>query len=612
MLAAGLSPIEAALLYGAGADQKQLARTLGGDIDVIIATALKREPQRRYPTAAAFAADLRRWLEGQPISARADSSAYRFAKFVRRHRLGVAASALIALSLVIGLGAALYQTGQARQQAALAERQAARAERITSFLISLFDQNDPARSGGTPPSAADILARGRAKLDKELADDPEMRGELLTSIAKIQDLLGDYAEALATIELAVPLLAPRASGDASRLAQAHVVRSEIYYHMDRSVDAEKDMRSARAIFARAPIRNADRLDDLDRDIAYVLRNNESAAAAVALETQVIERMRKRMPEKSARIADHRLSLAVMLEEDGRYDEAEAQYRIGLPLMRQAGDTMRPNLCEGESNFAGLLDRVGKSAEAAPYFERALACRKQLYGSDSAVYARTLFSRGILWLSLYRYDDAQSDFIEASKRFGESGNDAGHAHRYLGLAQSGQKRYREAAAQFAQAERIYRAADVPNDVQRWRARADYGYAIFKTGDVANGQRAIESALAGLDKVRTDGETFEYLRPLNALGEVARAQHDLDRAVKAHRRAHALASKLYGADSKEARQSGYQLGLDLAALGDAASLEQADPLVADAVSHARASGDPALADYERAQRDITLAQARLPGH
>ncbi|MGA9422066.1 MAG: serine/threonine-protein kinase, partial [Rhodanobacteraceae bacterium] len=143
-LAARLSSAEVVALYGAEADARRLARSIGGDIDVIIATALKREPERRYATAAAFAEDLRRWLDGRPINARADSTTYRLAKFVRRHQVGVAASLLIALSLVAGLGAALYQTNAARQQAALAQRQAERAERVKAFLIAVFKQNDPA------------------------------------------------------------------------------------------------------------------------------------------------------------------------------------------------------------------------------------------------------------------------------------------------------------------------------------------------------------------------------------------------------------------------------------------------------------------------------------
>src|SRR4029079_11267827 len=96
-------------------------------LDVIVMKALQRGPARRYATAAAFADDLRRWLEKRPIAARADSAMYRTLKFVRRHRVGVAASALIALSLIGGLGAALWQARQAERAA-----EAARAAQETA------------------------------------------------------------------------------------------------------------------------------------------------------------------------------------------------------------------------------------------------------------------------------------------------------------------------------------------------------------------------------------------------------------------------------------------------------------------------------------------------
>ncbi|MGA9342492.1 MAG: serine/threonine-protein kinase [Rhodanobacteraceae bacterium] len=608
-LAARLTSDQVVALYGADVDSRRLARSVGGDIDVIIATALKREPERRYPTAAAFAEDLHRWLDGQPINARADSTAYRFTRFVRRHRVGVAASALIALSLIGGLGAALYQAAEARQQAALAQHQAERAERVKAFLIGLFQQNDPAVAKGAPLSAAEILKRGREKLGSSLADDPQTRGELLIAIAEIQGNLGVYTDGLATAELAMPLLIASVPATDPRLAAAYTVRGKFYDQVDRPEDAERDFKSARTILAVDPVGNADRLDDLDREIAFVVSNTESPAAALALESKVISRMRRRVPGNSPRLADHRLSLALMFEEVGDYAQAEAAYRLALPVMINANGAFAPDVCEAEANFAGLLDRMSRSTEALPLFGHALDCERQLYGSDSRLYGQTLFSRGILMLGLRRYDDAQTDFVKALHTFGSSEYKAAHAHRYLGLTLIGETRYAEAANELKEAERLYRKVDLPNDYQRWRARADYGYAIFKGGDAAGGRRAIEAALAGFHELVPSGEMPEVMRPLRELGEVARAQGELDTALKAHRRWRALALKLYGADSRDAGESAWQLSLDLASVGNQSSLAEATSLIAEAVVIARASNEPRLADYEQSQRDIAAAVARV---
>src|SRR6185295_16735424 len=127
-----------------------------------------REPARRYASAAALADDLRRHLEGQPVSARPDTVGYRAAKFVERHRWGVAAAALIALSLVGGLTAALWQARAARAQAQ-------RAEEAQRFLTSIFRVAEPDQSKGAQLTARDLLDSGAARVDRELADQPEDR-----------------------------------------------------------------------------------------------------------------------------------------------------------------------------------------------------------------------------------------------------------------------------------------------------------------------------------------------------------------------------------------------------------------------------------------------------
>lgn len=97
------------------------ARALRGDLDTIVAKALKKAPAERYANAAALADDLRRWLAHEPIAARPDSRAYRLAKFLRRHRLGVAAGGVATLSLTVGIGLALWKAQEAQAQRVQAE-----------------------------------------------------------------------------------------------------------------------------------------------------------------------------------------------------------------------------------------------------------------------------------------------------------------------------------------------------------------------------------------------------------------------------------------------------------------------------------------------------------
>ncbi len=111
------------------AGRHALARQLRGDIDAIVSVALRKEPQRRYASVALLAEDVRRTLEGLPVVARGESLSYRARTFVRRHRVGVAAAAAIALSLVAGIVATTMQARVAEEQRREAESQRVRAER---------------------------------------------------------------------------------------------------------------------------------------------------------------------------------------------------------------------------------------------------------------------------------------------------------------------------------------------------------------------------------------------------------------------------------------------------------------------------------------------------
>ncbi|HEY1398046.1 serine/threonine-protein kinase [Roseateles sp.] len=189
-----------ALAIGPGetdpAADRALRRQLRGDLDAILNHALKKSPAERYPTMDAFAQDLRRWLDGEPVQARPDGWAYRMAKLVRRHRLPVAAGAVATLALLGGASVALWQAHQAGLQTQRAQAEAATARAVQGFLEGVFrvntaDQADPAKARDT--TARELLDRGAERINAELKDAPAARLRLLTVLASMYQDLGLYA-----------------------------------------------------------------------------------------------------------------------------------------------------------------------------------------------------------------------------------------------------------------------------------------------------------------------------------------------------------------------------------------------------------------------------------
>jgi eukaryotic-like serine/threonine-protein kinase len=114
------------------------ARLLKGDLDTIVAKALKKKPADRYANAQALADDLRRWLAHEPIGARPDSRLYVLGRFVRRHRLAVAMGSLAVLALAGLTAESLRQARRAEAAQLQAESRQRQAEDVLSFMLGEF------------------------------------------------------------------------------------------------------------------------------------------------------------------------------------------------------------------------------------------------------------------------------------------------------------------------------------------------------------------------------------------------------------------------------------------------------------------------------------------
>ena len=182
-------------------------RSLRGDLDTIIMMALRKEPERRYTSVAQFSEDIRCHLDRLPVIARKDTLAYRSGKFVTRHKAGVAAAVLVLLSLFAGIVLSLNQARRANAHARIAEEQrdaaqraSARAEKTSRFMQSFLANANPnwyGRGGGrTDVTVRQAIDDAAARLDTDLADQPEVRGDLHHTIGEIYRVAGEDHAAL--------------------------------------------------------------------------------------------------------------------------------------------------------------------------------------------------------------------------------------------------------------------------------------------------------------------------------------------------------------------------------------------------------------------------------
>ena len=191
------------LSHDQGATPKR-RRRLAGDIDTIVLKALQKDPSRRYSSAEQLADDIGRHLNGMPVLARKDTIAYRTAKFVRRHRVGVAAAVVVLVAMVAGAIAITREARLAERQHAVAEAERARAERrfndvrrlASSFLFEFHDAI--AHLPGSTPARKLVVSKALeylGSLESESGNDLSLQQELATAYDRVGDVLGNPAQA---------------------------------------------------------------------------------------------------------------------------------------------------------------------------------------------------------------------------------------------------------------------------------------------------------------------------------------------------------------------------------------------------------------------------------
>lgn len=195
------APDPKVLAAARGMHPSGLRRALAGDLDTIVLTAMRKEPERRYASAGQLADDLRRHLEGLPVRARGDSAWYRVNRFVRRHAAAVAAAVLLVLALVGGVVGTTWGLVEARRERDRAEDWSREAQQAVDRFLTRVSDERLLDQPGMHPLRKELLEDARQFYERFLAEragDPAVRAELAGAqrrLARITAQIGSPAEA---------------------------------------------------------------------------------------------------------------------------------------------------------------------------------------------------------------------------------------------------------------------------------------------------------------------------------------------------------------------------------------------------------------------------------
>src|SRR5690606_12791661 len=351
------------------------ARRLGGDLDTIILKALRKEPERRYPSVAALLDDLRRYRDGQPVLARPDGLAYRARKFAGRHRVGVGITALVTAAVAFGVV-------RERGLRAAAEAEAAKAVAVKDFLVGVFEASDPYGRSPEDPGAvttAQLLERGRAGVDSALAGQPEVQAEMLSVLGRVYSNLGLYDEAAALVERSVTLRRGLHGDRHLGVATTETQLADVYQDLGRYQAAESLLTRALALGRELHGTRSEAVAySLDR-LATAYQEQSRYDEAEPLYREALGIRTALLGPDHLDVAESKLNLALLLWWKGDYDASER-------LAREAMDTRRAQLgprhvlvSEAMHNLAQVQQLRGELAEAEELFRESLVIKREVFG-----------------------------------------------------------------------------------------------------------------------------------------------------------------------------------------------------------------------------------------
>jgi serine/threonine protein kinase/Tfp pilus assembly protein PilF len=406
---ASLPELSAAIAARRRTTPDKLRKTLRGDIETIVAKALKKDPKQRYATVGAFAEDVRRYLDGQPIGARPDRLAYRAARFAGRHTRALSAAAvlIVAVSALIA-----FYTVRLAYERDRARIEADKAAKVSELLTGLLTGSDPYATRTSEPTVRSILDSGAERVQNELAGQPELQAEMLTVIGRVYQRLEVFDTAEALLQQALKIGRTTFAGDHPRLAQTvndlGIVQRERNDLRAAVPLLEEALAMRRRLFGTDHKDVAVTLVELGR--AYV--DAGDAGRAEPLFEESLQIRRRVLGEEDRETAVSLSELGLLRWRRGDAAGAEPLFRRSLEISRKTLGNEHANVSVGMNNLALVLADRGDYTGAEAIYRDALAMRRRIMGERHASLGSTLNNLANVLRQQGRHDEAIAALTEA--------------------------------------------------------------------------------------------------------------------------------------------------------------------------------------------------------
>jgi eukaryotic-like serine/threonine-protein kinase len=387
-----------------------LIRRIRGDLDWIVMKALEEDRERRYATASELAIDIERHLANEPVLASPPRAAYRLRKFLRRHKVGVAAAALVALALVagavvasIGFVSARRAETVARREASRANQEAETAQRVSSFLVDMFGSLEPDKAQGGAVPVREVLDTGVKKIAAGLGHQPRVRAAVLNAMGRAYFSLGLYDDAEPLLRQALELRRHALGPIDIEVAKSMNDLGELYRTRAKYSQAETLYRQALVIRQKLLGPENPETADILNHLGLLHLNQGKYAEAESYFQQAQRIWEKAQDPRTVTALSH---LALVYRDAGEYDKAIPLFESALAIQEKTLPPGHSDIGANQNNLADIYRSVGQYSKAEALLRKVVAATEKLMGPEHPIVATCLSNLAMVYRVQGKYSEAE--------------------------------------------------------------------------------------------------------------------------------------------------------------------------------------------------------------
>jgi tetratricopeptide (TPR) repeat protein/predicted Ser/Thr protein kinase len=528
-----------------------VSRVFRGDLETIAAKSLEKEKTRRYGSASALAADLRRYLQNEPIAARPSSAGYQLRKFARRHRALVGAAAAVLIVLVGGIVATTREAIRARraEQSAVAAEQTTQA--INDFVLndllaqaSASAQAGPAVKPDPNLTVRTALDRAAARIEGKFANTPAIEASVRRTIGRTYRELGLYPEAQRQLERSLELRQRTFGATDPEMLEVSDDLGNLYYLQGKYDLAVPIVESILEI--RRRISGAEHPETLtvmsNLGLLYSFQGKDASAAPLL--ARALDLRLRVSGESDPETLTTMMNLAQVYDRQGKYSEAEALYDRALGVSRRVKGEEHPDTLTIMNNLSSVYRNQGNYAKTYAILEATLALRRRVLGEEHPSTLTTINNIANSYLEQGRAAESDELFTQLlhtrTRVLGEAHpftlltmNNLGRVFRFQG-------RYGEAATLLEKAAQIQRRTIGEEHPETLLVMSNLAFTHHLAGRSDSAKTMLERTVESRNRVSgpehpetiTDIERLAFV--LHWHGQNVRADELLTRVVDVRRR------------------------------------------------------------------------------